>query len=214
MSEYAEYSRELEQLKRSLYTNISQVPNLTGTQRQEKCKQIESDFTSINDLIKEINQIKVMWDSSESSKMSRTLQDLDFELSRLENQYRDAQNRESLFAGSTRTLDGGGGSQRANLTNHRQEIQKGSQMVQTFNQDVSNIQEVGTGILVNLADQKEKMGVIDNRLDDLGSEITIGEKMTDRMLCRQKRRTALIWIAIVIVVIIFLSVFLYFVFRP
>ncbi|OHT06702.1 Vesicle transport v-SNARE protein [Tritrichomonas foetus] len=213
MSSCSEYERDLQRITSQIAQGIAQVGNLQGTQRQEKVRQIESDFNTIDEIISSINEEKIMWESSDTLRINRILQDKDLEIRRLRDRFQESLNRENLFAGAMH-LDGGSAAQRNTLTGQRQEIEKGNGMVDSFNQNVNDIKEVGTGILTEMSSQKYKEDMIGGRLDELGTEISIGEKVTDRMLCRQKRRTAIIWILVVIVVIVFLSVFLYFVFRP
>ncbi|OHT07176.1 Vesicle transport v-SNARE protein [Tritrichomonas foetus] len=213
MSSFIDYSKELQHIKDRIINNISQVSKTNGRTRQEKCRSIENDFSSIHELIDTINEEKIMWDSSDSTKMNRILHDTDNELKRLENRYKEEQNRESLLGG-VRDLEGGSQAQRDSLSDQKQAIDEGGEMIQSMNQNVSDIRDIGTGILTEMSTQRGKVELIDTKLDDLGSEIVIGEQVTEKMLCRQKRRTVLIWICIVIIIIVFLSVFLYFVFKP
>lgn len=214
MTSYQEYETELQQLKNLLSRNISELERLQGEERSRKIRQIEENFNTLNDTISDIKSNLYIMEQNDRNKMNKALEDSREQIRNLENRFRDAKNRGELIGSSTVNLEGGVNAARQGLINNREKIQQGNEGLRNFNDMGNEILDAGHGILNDLNDQKEKELQIDRKLDDLDTNTTIGSRTVERMLCRNKKRTAILWIVIVLVVIIFLSVFLYFVFRP
>ena len=211
---YKESDNELKTTINQLSRDISGLERLQGEERSKMIRQIEENFKALNDSIKYIDSNLYIMEQNERSKMMNSLNDAKVQITKLENQFNNAKQRGELFGTSSVVLEGGSKSERQRLLNNREVIEAGNQGLIAFNETANGIQNTGQGTLNDLNDQKEKQLHIDENLNHLGVDMTIGERTIDRMLCRQKRRTAILWIVIVLVVIIFLSVFLYFVFRP
>lgn len=214
MTSYQEYETELQQLKNLLSRNISELERLQGEERSRKIRQIEENFNTLNDTISDIKSNLYMMEQNDRNKMNKALEDSREQIRNLENRFRDAKNRGELIGSSTVNLEGGVNAARQGLINNREKIQQGNEALRNFNDMGHEVLDAGHGILNDLNDQKEKELQIDRKLDDLDTHTAIGSRTVERMLCRNKKRTAILWIVIVLVVIIFLSVFLYFVFRP
>ena len=213
---FREAIEEIEHSKAQLITNIGQLNNLAGEERQRKVREIERGFTELQELISNTKNDMIMFSPQEKGKAERSLRETEGEIVRMRDNFNNSLNRESLLAGSSRgpNLEGGSSSQRQQLRNQRGIIQQTNNTLDDSVQVGNATKEIGYGILGDLNRQKAKEEEIDSKLYDLNTDIATGERTTDRMLCRQKRQTALIWIAVVVVIIVFLSVFLYFVFRP
>lgn len=212
--QFTENVRELQQLKNQISRSISEMERLQGEERARKIRDIEDNLSNLNVLIQTIKDDMPMMEQTDRSKMAKILQDYQVDAQKLEARFKDARNRGELMGSSNIVLEGGSNAERQELINQRSKIEDGNQKLYQFNNMAGEIEEIGHGTLASLNEQKEKELDLGRKLNDLSVDMTIGERTADRMLCRQKRRTAILWIVIVLVVMVFLAVFLYFVFRP
>ena len=207
--QYQESIRDLQQLKNQISRGVGELDRLQGEERSKKIRDIEENLSNLNQLIQSIRDEFPMMEQTERSKMTRILQDYQVETQKLEDRFRDAKNRGELMGSSKVILEGGSNSERQQLLNQREAIKEGNSKLYAFNDMGNDVLGIGHGTLAELDEQKEKELGIENKLDDLSTNATIAERTADRMLCRQKRRTAILWIVIVLVFIIFLAVLLF-----
>jgi hypothetical protein len=155
-----------------------------------------------------------MWDQSENAQAVRFVQEMNATARQLGDTFAHERSRTELFAGAITksNLVGGSASQRESRVMQRQGINKGTELLQSVGQGLSDIEGAGKSVLMELGRQKEKEGQIEGRLEDIDGEVLDGNRTIGRMAWREKKKTIAIWV-VVVLVIIGLGVFLYFVFK-
>jgi t-SNARE complex subunit (syntaxin) len=214
MSEFEQARADALHVADTLRAKISTLSNIASDKRTSLVAEIENLFRELTEQLDSINKQRIMWDSSENAQATRFIQEMNATARQLGDQFSHERGRSELFAGAITksNLAGGSTSQRESLVTQRQTIDKGSELLQSVGQGLSDITGAGQSVLMELGRQREKENQIGGRLEDLDSEVTDGNRTIGRMAWREKKKTIAIWV-VVILVIIGLGVFLYFVFK-
>lgn len=163
------------------------MDGLQGEDRSKKIREIEENLSELNQLIQSIKDDFPLMEITERIQMSRILQDYQVDTQKLEDHFRDAKNRGEFMGMSQIVLEDG--------SNSVKQL--------PFNKLGNELIELGNEILADLYEQTEKLRDLspDGSKDD--------ERTADKMFYSKKGRTAIIWIVIVLVFIIFLAVLLF-----
>jgi hypothetical protein len=214
MSEFEQARADAFHIVDALRAKISTLSNSASDKRTSLVDDIEKSFRELTEQLDSITKQRIMWDSSENAQATRFVQEMNATARQLGDQFAHERGRSELFAGAITkaNLAGGSASQRESFVMQRQTIDKGSELLESVGQGLSDITSAGQSVLMEIGRQREKEHQIQGRIEDLDDEVTDGSRTIGRMAWREKKKTIAIWV-VVILVIIGLGVFLYFVFK-
>lgn len=207
MSDLEIHREEIVRSKEKIEVSLRQLPTAT-TNKQSLLNQIEAQFRDFSAQLDDYGNSMLMFDTNDQYEAKRLLDEMKREENRLRDEYNSAKNREMLLSGVSDTAR----DQIGGLVGQRQLIEKGDQMVLGISRDVNRGIALGNDIVTEINKQNETLYSINDNLNDLDTDVEVGNKLLDKMICRQKRRN-IFMIIIIIILLIAACVFLYFIFK-
>ena len=195
----------INEMKEELSQLIDQLIYLENDKLPEKTRDIDNLFGNLQNSLKNFESEMIMLENKDKEIARDNLKTFKIEFAKLEVKYNEnkqkKKDRDDLLGNSTSKLDISSQGQKNSLLEQRDLIDNGNSLTLDLARGASMAKESGTNILNELSNQKNSVQEIENKLNNLDTDVSTGESIIDSMVCRNRKKTIFMLIILIIIAI-------------